>query len=97
MGGDTLGKTLQSPLTSHTPQQIIVTLENQSLTPDISFIVCLLFFFISRFYISRYYRYFWQHFHAFFHPWVITIYFLMIMNELWPMVCNYNLLNTIIL
>ena len=46
MGGDTLGKTLQSPLTSHTPQQIIVTLENQSLTPDISFIVCLLFFFI---------------------------------------------------
>lgn len=42
--GDTLGKTLQSPLTSHTPQQIIVTLENQSLTPDISFIVCLLFF-----------------------------------------------------
>ena len=44
MGGDTLGKTLQSPLTSHTPQQIIVTLENQSLTPDISFIVCLLFF-----------------------------------------------------
>ena len=44
MGGDTLGKTLQSPLTSHTRQQIIVTLENQSLTPDISFIVCLLFF-----------------------------------------------------
>ena len=42
--GDTLGKTLQSPLTSHTPQQIIVTLENQSLTPDILFIVCLLFF-----------------------------------------------------
>ena len=30
--------------TSHPPQQIIVTLENQSLTPDISFIVCLLFF-----------------------------------------------------
>ena len=42
--GDALGKTLQSPLTSHPPQQIIVTLENQSLTPDISFIVCLLFF-----------------------------------------------------